>query len=245
MNALEHAHAELDAAETPSILPEATRLELRPTVPPPPADLVPFEEIGGVQYLRDVKGRLVPKDAIQPVDLLIDEQVRVIAYYARHLSKQVARYKAHTIDDIAGLRALVGQEHGVDLGGKKGNLTLTSHDGLKKVSVKIADITYFGIELQAAKAKFDECIRAWAEGANPKLRALVDLAFQADQEGRINRGNLLYLQRLAVDDPTWKEAVELIRAAERPAGTKEYITVHEREDVGAPWKLVAIDVAAA
>lgn len=201
--------------------------------------------INGRDHLTDVKGRLVPVDLVKPVDLLMDEVVRKISRYAVELSAQVSRYKQHTLDDVAGFKALLAQEHGTTVGGGKGNITLTSFDGLTKVSVKIADLTMFGPELQNAKAKVTECLRTWSEGADAKLVAVVENAFQVDQEGQINRSNLLYLLRLNIEEPLWVEAMGLIRAAERPMGTKEYVQVHRRAHTGAKWDLVAIDVAAA
>lgn len=225
MNAqMQTAHDELDRAA--------------PTAPP-------VEIVNGKAHMTDVKGRLVPVDLIKPVDLLMDETVRKVAFYAQQLSAQVARFKQHTLDDIAGFKALLAQEHKTDIGGPKGNITLTSFDGLVKVSVKIADLTMFGPELQNAKAKVTECIRTWAEGAGPELRALVESAFQVDQEGRVNRSDLLYLLRLNIEHPTWLEGMALIRQAERPLGTKEYVQVHVRPHTGAKWEHVTIDVAAA
>jgi len=201
--------------------------------------------VAGKPHMTDVKGRLVPVDMIKPIDLLMDEVVRRIFGFTRDLNAQVARYKQHTLDDVLGFKALLAQEHGVKVGGDKGNITLTTFDGLTKVTVKIADLTFFGPELQSAKTKVTECIRSWAEGARPELMALVENAFQVDQEGRVNRSDLLYLLRLEIDDPTWREAMELIRAAERPIGTKEYVQVHTRANAGAKWEHVTVDVAAA
>lgn len=230
VNALAEAHAELDA-------------ELATSEPAPPRAGTVM--VGDVPHLKDPKGRLVPLGHVRPLDLLMDEEVRKIVAYAMALSAQVARFKNHTLDDISGFKALVAQEFNTVLGGEKGNITLTSFDGLMKVSLKIADVTHFGPELQAAKAKVTECIRNWQGGADPRLVALVENAFQVDQEGQVNRSNLLYLLRLDFDDPVWLDAMEAIRQAERPSGTKEYVQIHVRPEPGAKWQHVTIDLAAA
>lgn len=201
--------------------------------------------VNGQPHLTDTKGRLVNQAMVQPFDLLMDETVRNIVRFTRALHDQIARFKQHTLDDVLGLKALLAQDHNVTIGGEKGNITLTTFDGLMKVSLKVADLTIFGPELQAAKAKVTECITGWSEGAKPELIALVNNAFQVDEAGKINRANLLYLLRLAIPDPTWCEAMELIRKAERPIGTKEYVTVHVRDAPGARWRHLTIDVAAA
>lgn len=231
------AHADLEAA----IAEEGAAIAAAAEVAPPRHVVV----LGGDKYMRDPKGRLVPVETIEAFDLLMDETVRKIARFAEELRDQIARYKQHTLNDVLGLKEILAQEHNVTIGGEKGNITLTTFDGLMKVTLKIADVTVFGPELQAAKAKVSECLRGWSEGATPELRAVVENAFAVDQEGKINRANLLYLLRLNIDNATWKEGMALIRQAERPMGTKEYVQVHVRKSVGDRWEHVAIDVAAA
>lgn len=201
--------------------------------------------VNGKPHLTDPKGRLVNVDNIKPLELLIDEEVRRIVRFAGALSAQVARFKQHTLDDISGVKALVAQEFNATLGGEKGNLSLTTFDGLMKVSLKIADVVQYGPELQAAKSKVTECIRNWQGGADPKLVALVENAFQVDQEGQVNRSNLLYLLRLNFDDPTWLQGMKAIRESERPSGTKEYVQIHVRPAPGAKWQHITIDLASA
>jgi hypothetical protein len=241
LNALEEANSVLDAMDlpgSPQFSPDQT-VAIHPMIP------AHAEVIGGAQYWRDTKNRLVPVETIDTVDQLMDETVRKIVGYAVELAAQVRRYKIHTTDDILALQAVLAQEHNTPIGGAKGNVTLTSFDGLMKVSVKIADVTIYGPEMQLAKSKVDECLRGWAEGTVAELRAIVENAFQTDKEGHFNRANLLALRRVRSDNPTWQEAMALIVKAERPMGTKEYVQVHRRAHVGAAWEHVAIDLAAA
>ncbi len=211
-----------------------------------PAPRPGSEVLNGKVYMRDAKGALMPIEGVKAMDLLIDETARKIAGYAETLAGQVARFKAHSLDDVAGLKALIAQEYGLTIGGKrKGNLSIMSYDGLTKVSLKIADLVVYGPELQAAKELVDQCLLDWAQGSSPQLRAVVMRAFNVDAEGRVNRADLAYLLRMENEDPRWQEAMRAIRDAERPVGTKEYLQVHVREDVTKAWRHVAIDLAAA
>ena len=201
--------------------------------------------IGNRSYMADAKGSLVPVDLIKPQHLLEDEVVRKIAGYALALSEQVARFKAHTFDDIAGFEALLAQEYGAKLGGPKGNKTLMSFDGLFKVTVQVSDYTVFGPELQMGKALVDECLNEWSEGSRDEIRAIVTRAFNTDKEGQINRAEIFMLLRLEITDARWTRAMTAIRDAIRIVGSKTYVRCHRRESVDAAWQAVTIDLAKA
>lgn len=199
--------------------------------------------VGESQYMPDAKGSLVPVDLIKPQHLLQDELVRKIMGYAVALSEQVARFKAHTFDDIGAFEALLEQEYGATIGGAKGNKTLMTFDGLMKVQVQVADYIDFGPELQTAKGLIDECLNEWAEGARDELRAIVTRAFNTDKPGQINRSEVFMLLRLDIQDARWQRAMEAIRDAMRVVGSKTYVRVYRRVHQEAAWQPVSIDLA--
>ncbi|ESQ78443.1 DUF3164 family protein [Asticcacaulis sp. YBE204] len=204
-----------------------------------------IETIGGVAYMRDTKGRLVPVEQVRPIDKLIDQTVRKIVGYAEPLSAQIARFREHSFDDVDSLLGIVAEQYGVALGGSKGNRTLTTVDGLMQVKVAIADRITFGPELEAAKALVDECLREWTDGARAELRTLVDRAFQVDKEGKINQGELLSLRRLNIDDPRWKKAMVAIDDSIRIIGSKRYVRVYRRANLNQDFQQIVLDPAGA
>ncbi|WP_374569654.1 DUF3164 family protein [Phenylobacterium sp.] len=203
------------------------------------------EDVNGKTYLVGMKGELVPQEIISAQDLLMDETVRKIFFYARELSDQVARFKKHTADDIYAHLALLAQEYGVVRGGPKGNVMLISHDGLKQIKVRTADRVTFGPELQAAKALVDECLRDWSADAVAELRGFVTTAFQVDKQGDVSPARMFALLRHNSTDERWQRAMRAIRDSIRPIGTKEYFNFYQRASHGAPWTAVTIDLAAA
>ena len=201
--------------------------------------------VNGAEYMQDAKGALVPVALIKPQHVLQDEVVRKIIGYAIALSAQVARFKAHTFEDLGGFEALLEQEYGSTIGGAKGNKTLMSHDGLFKVQVQVADYIDFGPELQTAKGLIDECLNEWAAGARDELRAIVTRAFNTDKPGQINRSEVFMLLRLDIDDARWQRAMQAIRDAMRVVGSKTYVRCYRRETQEAQWEAVSIDLARA
>lgn len=202
-------------------------------------------QANGKLYMADAKGSLVPLEMVKPADKLEDEVVRKIMGFARDLSAQVARFRGHTMTDLGEFDALLDQEYGVKKGGKKGNRTYQSFDGLLKVEVKVADFVDFGPQLQVAKTLVDECLNEWAADSGPEIRAIVTRAFNTDKEGQINRSEIFMLLRLAIEDERWVRAMEAIRDAMRVTGSKEYVRFYQRPKVTAAWQPVTIDLAKA
>lgn len=209
-----------------------------------PYELVGEVLVDGKPYLHDAKGNLVPKEAVKATDLLMDETVRKIIGFARELSEQIARFKGHTFEDVGALQALFSQEYNAPMGGKKGNITLTSFDGCMKVQVQVADLIEFGPELQVAKALIDECLVGWSADSGVEIRALVTRAFNVEKEGKINRSELFMLLRVEIDDERWKRAMDAIRESMRVIGSKTYVRFYERSAPDAGWKNITIDLAA-
>ena len=201
--------------------------------------------VNGRVYMPDAKGALVPIDLIKPVDRLMDELVRKMIAFATDLSAQIARFRGHCFDDVGSFQALIAQEYGAEVGGKKGNTTLTSFDGTQKVQIQVADLLEFGPELQAAKRLVDACLTEWSQGSNDELRAIVNRAFSVDKEGKINRAELFTLLRVAIEDARWQRAMEAIRDSIRIIGSKTYIRFYRRPDPTGTWQAVTIDLAAA
>ena len=203
--------------------------------------------VNGKPYMADAKGALVPLEMVKPADKLSDETVRKVMGFALDLSAQIERFKAHTMDDLAGLDGLLEQQYGVVKAGNrgKGNRTYLSYDGCLKVTVQVADFVDFGPELQIAKQLIDECLNEWAADSRPEIRAIVTRAFNTDREGQINRAEIFMLLRLDIEDERWQRAMTAIRDAMRVVGRKEYVRFAMRDDAKAAWRTVTIDMAKA
>ena len=195
--------------------------------------------------MRDAKGSLVPVDLVKPADKLEDETVRKVIGYAIDLSNQISRFRGHTMTDLGEFDALLAQEYNVKKGGKKGNRTYVTFDGLQKVVVQVQDSVDFGPQLQQAKNLLDECMNEWAADARPEIKAIITRAFNTDKEGKVNRSEIFMLLRLDITDPRWQEAMRAIRDAMRVVCSKEYVRFYIRNSIEAPWQPILINIAAA
>ena len=201
--------------------------------------------VNGKPFMADAKGSLVPLELVKPADKLEDEVVRKIMGYAVSLSDQVSRFREHTMGDLGDYDALIEQEYGLKKGGKKGNRTYQSFDGLKKVTVQISDLISFGSQLQVAKRILDDLLMEWAADSRPEIQALITRAFNTDKEGHVRQAEMFRLLRLEIADPRWLEAMRAIRDAQRTDSSKEYVRFYERSSVEDSWTAVSIDLARA
>ncbi|MBP1852709.1 DUF3164 family protein [Rhizobium halophytocola] len=201
--------------------------------------------VNGREWMEDAKGHLVPLANVKPEDKLQDETVRKIIGFAKSLSAQIARFKKHTIADISAFDALLEQEYGQKIGGKKGNSTYSTIDGRMRVVVQFADQVSFGPQIHIAKALIDECLTEWSADARPEIQSIVTRAFNTDKEGQINKAEIFMLLRLDIDDERWQRAMDAIRDSIRVTGSKGYIRFYERENGDDELHAITIDLAKA
>lgn len=201
--------------------------------------------VNGQPYMADAKGNLVPVSAIKPADKLEDEVVRKVMAFARDLSDQIARFRGHTFTDLGEFDAMLEQDYGLTKGGRKGNRTYQSFDGLMKVQVQVADFIDFGPQLQVAKGLIDECLNEWSADSRPEIRAIITRAFNTDKEGQVNRSEVFMLLRLDIEDARWNRAMDAIRDAMRVTGSRQYVRFYERKSITDGWQAVTIDLAKA
>jgi hypothetical protein len=194
-------------------------------------------------HLRDAQGRLVPVSLIKPIDLARDELVREIAQAARGLNATMAQAKSKIFADAAAFVDLSAEQYGVQLGGKKGNITLHSFDGSVKVQIATAEAMAFDERLQAARALIDECITEWSAGTRPEIAVLVQDAFRTDRDGRLSAGRILGLRRLDIRDARWQRAMTAIGESVQVTGSKQYVRVYERIGQTDAYQPISLDIA--
>ena len=193
-------------------------------------------------YLLDSQGKLVPEEMVNEIDKLRDQTVRGIVAKALDVRRVLAAYRSKLMEEIRAFVDLSSERFGVAIGGKKGNITLTTYDGEFRVLVAVNEHIYFDERLQVAKELIDQCIKEWSEGSRSEIRALVNDAFYVDKQGKINTSRILGLRRLAIDHEKWKKAMEAITESIQVAGSKEYIRIYRRNKDGG-YDQISLDLA--
>lgn len=194
-------------------------------------------------YWQKADGTFVPESMIKDIDKMRDELVRQQIEGAKKRSAELAEFKAKAFADIAAFVSLSADQYGAKIGGKKGNVQLTTFDGQYKIIRQMQETLVFDERLQAAKELIDRCINRWAEGSRDEIRVLVNDAFQVNQQGNISTGRVLGLKRLAISDPEWLSAMQAITDSVQTAGSKPYLRFYERVGDSDEYRPISLDVA--
>lgn len=195
-------------------------------------------------YMRNSTGHLVPIAQVREQDLLRDQVARDLVAQALEINKRLTAFKAKALGDIADLVRIAGERYDVKLGGKKGNVTVSSYDGRYRIVRQFSELISFTEELEAAKSLINSCIDRWSEGANDNIRALVDRAFRTDTKGQIKTAAVLELLRLEIEDDEWQRAMQAIKDSIQSIGTAVYVRVYERIGDSEQYRPISLDLAA-
>ncbi len=180
-------------------------------------------------YMENGLGHLVPVANVSELDKVRDETVRVLVEWAEEMGRSVAAFRATAANRVAAFCELSAQEFGADLGGEKGNVTLTSYDGSMKVVRARADQITFTEAVRVTRELCFRCIAKWSEGANANLATVVRRSFEADKNGHLSAAKILSLRTYEIkDDPDWDAAMDALDRAIQVVGSRQYVRFYRR-----------------
>lgn len=194
-------------------------------------------------YMQDNQGRLVPEDQVREQDKLRNQVVLELIEQAKEINQALRAFKKRALNDIADVIQIAADRWEVDLGGKKGNITLSSFNGQYKVQRVYAERITFTEELEAAKELFGRCLDRWTADASTNVRALIDRAFRPNKNGQIRTAELLGLLRLEIDDEEWEQACDALKQSISVNGSTVYLRVYERIGQSDNYRHIPLDLA--
>ncbi|MGO2349831.1 DUF3164 family protein [Pseudoalteromonas nigrifaciens] len=195
-------------------------------------------------YLKDGKGNLVAIANIKQTDLIKDEFVKKAIDKALEMQETLAEFKQSLMAEADDFIELLAQEHGVNLGGKKGNVTLRTFDSQLKVTLQTQERIELGPELSLAKELIDQCLDEWTEGGNQNIKAIVSKTFNTDKQGSLNPQRILALRKLEISDDSgkWTKAMNIIAESVGVVDSTRFIRFYKQDDKGIE-QAVSLDIA--
>lgn len=194
-------------------------------------------------YRKNALGHLVPESDVREQDKLRDQVACELTTEAIALHKALVKFKQKALEDIADLISIAGERYGIQMGGKKGNVSILSYDGQFKVVRSYAERISFTEEMEVAKQMVFDCVNTWSEGANNHLLAVINRVFSPNKNGQIRTADVLDLLRLEIDDPHWKSAMQAVKDSILVIGTAVYIRVYQRIANTDQYQPISLDLA--
>ncbi len=195
--------------------------------------------------MTDAMGNQVPMRYVSKYDRARDAGVRRI--HARWLKARayLEKVMADSLADL-GKIAIARDSAGVP-SGEKGNLQVSSFDGLVTVGLHVR----YEIHLDERVVKARELMLDYARSLAAKLGgddaqallALIDEAFQATKSGSLSVARVLSLMRRDIKAPQWQEAKRLLAESMETRRGKSYLRVESRSDRQQSPVPVRLDIA--
>lgn len=195
-----------------------------------------------VTYWTNKKGEKVHPDMVRADDKIKHELVYGIIEQVYQKREELKAFKKEITGDIDTYMELLRSEYNLDpmKGSRKGNITLLSFDGLKKVQIAIAEHIDFDEKITLAKEKIDEYLKEITKDSNGDIQTLIMKAFEVDKKGQINAKQVLGLKSYDIQNPLWLEAMNLIDKAVEIVGSKSYIRFYERKSANDKFKNLSL-----
>lgn len=175
------------------------------------------------QFRTNAQGHKVPLSLIKQVDLDRDELIDELFSKAKSLREQMATFKQAAMGDIYAFVELAAEKYEVNIGGKKGNLSLTSFDGLHQIRISIANTLHFDERAQAAKSLIEECVDEWTQDTRAEVKTIVEHAFKTNSDGQLSVSKILGLFRLDIKDEKWQRGMEALKDSMQVVSSNSYI----------------------
>jgi hypothetical protein len=196
-------------------------------------------------FMLNARGGLDPVAIVKDVDKLRDDMVREIVNESIQKHKELQEMKKRFFSTIDAFVRLSAEKYNLNYGGKKGNMTFLSYDGMYKVVVSVNENIFFDERLQIAKELIDQCIQDWATDSRNEIKALIQDAFYVGKSGKLDKNRILGLRRLDIQDERWQKAMTAISDSIQIAGSREYIRIYERDPNNSDkYNLINLDIAA-
>lgn len=192
--------------------------------------------------MSDSEGNQILLRNIHETDLLYNDLVLGIAVFWEHLHGKILRFKQNNFEDTNTVLDLIFERHGVERGGKDGNMQFFTHDRKYKLQIAIQKKIDFGPELQVAEKKMQEALNQLTGPDTGDLKTILTRAFNLDS-GKVRVAEILRLRSYKIENEAWNEAMAIINQAITVISSKKQIRLYKRNEQG-EYINIPLDIAA-
>lgn len=193
--------------------------------------------------MTDSSGQAIPLKYVKPIDRERDRLVRRLTKEAQRLSAALAQHKETCLAEIAAFQQKAASAYGVELGGEKNGLVLSSFDGTLKIERRASETLAFDERLTAAQQLIKEWIADKASGVDHDLLTLVNRAFMNSRNSGLRFSAVMQLTRLNIKGEKWLKAMELIRESITVQSSRTHCRFYQRKDSQDDFAMIPLDIA--
>ncbi|MBQ4852863.1 DUF3164 family protein [Pseudoalteromonas sp. MMG012] len=191
------------------------------------------------EFYTNRSGYKVPANKVSDNDKAQNTLVLELVQRAKQLNAEHENFKRGVYSQVNDFIADMAHSYNVEIGGAKGNITLTSFDGKSRVKVGVADDISFGPEILIAKELFLGVVNGLLEKLDDEAQLIKDIvmnAFETDKEGQYSKSKIMELRskyRYSHKSDDWAAGMQAIDDAFIFGSTKTYVRFYERNELGA------------
>jgi hypothetical protein len=196
--------------------------------------------------MTDAMGNQVPVRYVSKYDKARDAGVRRILARWMKARTYLEQVMADSLADL-GKIAIARDAAGIS-GGEKGNLQVSSFDGLVTVGLNVRYEIHLDERVVKARELMLDYARSLAsklgdDGDAQALLAIIDEAFQANRSGALSVARVMSLMRREIKSQQWIEAKRLLSESMETRRGKSYLRVESRTDRQQDPVPVRLDIA--
>lgn len=196
--------------------------------------------------IEDQHGNLIKLETFKEYELQRDQLTRSLCRDCAVIADEIHALKAKMAKLIDNHIQQMGSLYNINLGGKKGNLSLTTIDKKLKVERSRQDRKTTNEHMLVAIELIQACVQKWKKGANQNLQAFVERYLRTDGKGSYNIADLQQLQKMKLKHPDedWDNAMQALANAIEFDFTAEYFRAFYRDESG-QYHQIPLDIAKA
>jgi len=187
------------------------------------------------------QGKPVPTAYIKQYDKKRDSMVEKTSDMMDTLLKRIAITKGRIIELFDKFLEESERLNDVQIGGGKGNVSITNFSGNLKIERCVSEIHEFDERRNQGIALIQKCIEKWSEDVKGPIKAIVNQLF--DERTGIDWKSYIKLKSYKIDDKDWKKAMDILSEAERVIGTKTYFRIYKRDNIEDKWRYRSSDIS--
>lgn len=182
-------------------------------------------------------------DMVEPIHVERTKLVSDMVSEAVVQQEILREFKTTSMQQVDAFVRHSAEKHEVHLGGKIGNITLTSHCETMKVQFQVQKNIVFDEQIEAAKALFLEVATDAAVDSPPLAQAIINSNFETNNEGQLSTSRILDVCRWQIDDERWQRGKRAAYASMNTQSTSTFIRFYHREDSSKKWQAISLDIA--